>query len=485
MKEFLNKNIDDREINLLDNFSFAFFRIDSSDNLIYANKYLLKLLDYISLDELISNINLNPSLKYCFSFRRLAKSESVENEFLWITKNNTKKIFKEIVQKVKDENNNEYIDCVIKDVTEKKFLENLIKDINSKEASILKAIPDYILVVSKNFEIIDTKNNVSKIFPDFVSIKGLHIKDLFDENISNKLEKIIKEVIETSEQINFEFEIFNFISTSYYEARIVQRNFEEVIFIIRDITREKVAEEQLKKFTEELKQLNATKDKFFSIIAHDLRTPLNGILNYAEILASEYNDLSKEEIKEFSEYILEISRSTNTLLNNLLEWARIQNGKINFEPALNNLYYTAEKVLDMLKIVASNKEVMILNMIDKDLEFVFDKNMLTSILLNLVNNAIKFSNPGGKIEILSYEFDNYYKISIKDEGVGMSEEISSKLFNSNFNVTSLGTAKEKGTGLGLVLCKEFVKKHKGNIWVESKLGEGSTFSFTISKEFMS
>ena len=207
MKEFFIKNIDEREISTLDNFSFAFFRIDNSDNLIYANKYLLKLLDYTSFEELISNINLNPSLKYCFSFKRLSKSDCFENEFTWITKHNTKKIFKEIVQKVNDENEIAFIDCVIKDVTEKKFLENLIKDINSKEASILKAIPDYILVVSKNFEIIDTKNNVSKIFPDFVSIKGLHIKDLFDETISNKLEKIIKEVIETSEQINGGFDL--------------------------------------------------------------------------------------------------------------------------------------------------------------------------------------------------------------------------------------------------------------------------------------
>jgi signal transduction histidine kinase len=170
------------------------------------------------------------------------------------------------------------------------------------------------------------------------------------------------------------------------------------------------------------------------------------------------------------------------LLNNLLEWARIQNGKINFEPERNNLYNVAEKVLSMLQLVASNKNIEIQNKIDKNLNAIFDKNMINSILLNLTNNAIKFSNAGGKIELFSEEFDNYYKISVKDNGIGMTDEIASKLFNSNFAVTTLGTAKEKGTGLGLILCKEFVKRHKGNIWVESKVGTGSTFSFTISKD---
>lgn len=467
---------------VIENLEFGFFRIDYYGTLIYANKSLLKLLEYENVYELNSDLQTNLLLQSCFNFNRLSKINKNENEYVWVTKNKIKKYFKEIIQPIRDNNKIVYIDCIIQDVTDQMFLEKLIKDIDSNEASILKAIPDYIIVVSKNFEILECKNNISKIFPDFASIKGLFIKDVFDEKTSIDLQNLILNVVETGEQSDYEFEISNLIFTNYFEARIVQRNFEEAIIIIRDISREKIAEQQLKKFTEELKQINATKDKFFSIIAHDLRTPLNGILNYAEILSNEYNELSKEEIKEFADYILEISRTTNNLLNNLLEWARIQNGKINFEPELNNLYNTVEKVLDMLKLVSSNKGVIIFNNINKNLELVFDKNMLNSILLNLVNNAIKFSNKGNKIEILSNEFDNYYKISVKDEGVGMSEEISSKLFNSNNSFTTLGTAKEKGTGLGLILCKEFVKRHKGNIWVESKIGEGSTFSFTISKD---
>ncbi len=467
---------------VIENLEFGFFRIDHYGTLIYANKSLLKLLEYENLYELNSDLQTNPLLQSCFNFNRLVKIHKNENEYIWVTKSKIKKYFKEIIQPIKKNDKIVYIDCIIQDVTDQMFLEKLIKDIDSNEASILKAIPDYIIVVSKNFEILESKNNISKIFPDFASIKGLFIKDIFDDKTSTDLENLIISVFESGEQSDYEFEISNLIYTSYFEARIVQRNFEEAIIIIRDISREKIAEHQLKKFTEELKQINATKDKFFSIIAHDLRTPLNGILNYAEILSTEYNELSKEEIKEFADYILEISRSTNNLLNNLLEWARIQNGKINFEPELNNLFNSAEKVLNILKFVSSNKGVEIINHIDKNIEFVFDKNMLNSILLNLVNNAIKFSNKGNKIEILSKEFDNYYKISVKDEGIGMSEEISSKLFNSNNTITTPGTAKEKGTGLGLILCKEFVKRHKGNIWVESKIGEGSIFSFTISKD---
>lgn len=466
---------------LLENLGFGFFRLSISGKLIYANKAFISLLEYENLEELKSDLANNSSLKLCLNAQRLSKHSNDESEFVWITKSKKKKVLKEFIQKVKEGNGFLFFDCIVQDITEKTFLEKLIKDIHSNDASILKAIPDYILVVSKNYEIVENKNNLQNIFPEFPSLQGLFIKDIFDETIAFQLEKLVADVISTNEQKSYEFAIDD-LEKKYFEARIVQRNHEEAIIILRDISREKIAEEQLKTFTEELKQTNATKDKFFSIIAHDLRTPLNGILNYAEILSNEYNELSKEEIKEFADYILEISRSTNNLLNNLLEWARIQNGKINFEPERNNLYNVAEKVLSMLQLVASNKNIEIQNKIDKNLNAIFDKNMINSILLNLTNNAIKFSNAGGKIELFSEEFDNYYKISVKDNGIGMTDEIASKLFNSNFAVTTPGTAKEKGTGLGLILCKEFVKRHKGNIWVESKVGTGSTFSFTISKK---
>lgn len=466
----------------LDNFTYAFFRIDKDNNLIYANNSFVKLLEYQNLPDLVSDFSHNPMLQNCINFNRFSKNESNENEFTWITKNKTKKILKELFSKVKINGAVTFIDCFLEDITEKKFIEKLIKDINSNEASILKAIPDFIFVVSNKFEIIDCKNNISKFFPNFVSLRGLNIRDVFNDKISTDFENLITKVLETGEQINYEYETTDLFVSSFFEARVVQRNFEEVIIILRDISREKNAEAQLRKFTEELKQLNVTKDKFFSIIAHDLRTPLNGILNYAEILSNEYDELSKKEVKEFSDYILEISRSTITLLNNLLEWSRIQNGRINFEPGMNNLYKTAEKVLDMLKIVASHKGVKILNKINENLELVFDKNMINSILLNLINNAIKFSNSGGIIELFTKEYDNYYTISVKDEGVGMSEEMASKIFNTDVTISTLGTSKEKGTGIGLVLCKEFVKYHKGKIWVESKLGKGSIFNFTVSKE---
>lgn len=468
-------------LDILENLAFGFFRLNHSGKLIYANRAFINLLEYNNIEELKSDLAINNALRLCLNPQRFLMNKEIENEFVWITKTKKKKTLKEFVQQSNEGDGKLFIDRIVHDITEKIFLEKLIKDITSNDASILKAIPDFILVVSKNFEILENKNNIQNLFKDLPCLQGLFLKEIFNEEIASHLENLVSEVIETNEMKSYEF-VIDSNNKKYFEARIVQRNHEEAIIILRDISREKIAEEQLKAFTEELKQSNATKDKFFSIIAHDLRTPLNGILNYAEILSTEYNDLSKEEVKEFADYMLEISRSTNNLLNNLLEWARIQNRKINFEPEKYNLYDVAEKVISMLKIVASNKNVEIENNIDRNLITIFDKNMINSILLNLTNNAIKFSFAGGKIELYSEEFDNQYKISIKDDGIGMTEEIASKLFDSNFEITTLGTAKEKGTGLGLILCKEFVKQHKGNIWVESKLNQGSTFSFTISKE---
>ncbi|HAW09152.1 MAG TPA: hypothetical protein DCW42_08330 [Bacteroidetes bacterium] len=229
----------------------------------------------------------------------------------------------------------------------------------------------------------------------------------------------------------------------------------------------------------ELHELNATKDKFFSIIAHDLKNPISSFRDSIDLLANDYEKFTEFEKIEF---ITEINKSANgvyELLENLLTWSRSQRGKIEFNPQNFYLTYIANNVLSLLKPVAQKKEIQIISNIDENLSVFGDINMINTVLRNLVSNAIKFTPIGGNITINSEIIDGFVKISVSDTGIGISEENLNKLFTLDQQITTIGTNQEKGTGLGLIICKEFIEKHNGIISVESKIGKGSTFSFTV------
>lgn len=469
----------------LDNFGFGVFRVDSKGKPIYVNKYMLQLLGFENLTDLESGIRSSYSLQKCFDPNRLSTfirdSQKTFYEYRWTTKNNGRKLLREFGHEVIKNGELAYYDCVVEDVSEKSLIDKLFQDIKSSDYSILKAIPDYILIVSKYGEVTESKNNFHQLFLGKENSGNLLLEDIFELETANKTRELIEETLQTGEPQSFDFRYMMFGTEKFFEARFAIRSYDEALMILRDVTQQKIAEQKVIQFTEELKQLNVTKDKFFSIIGHDLRTPINGLLNYAEILNDECEVLSKEEIKEFSGYIIEIARTTNSLLNNLLEWSRIQSGKIAFEPQELQLYLTVDKIFRLLNPVASSKQVTLNNQIDTTSLCSADSNMLQSIILNLVSNALKFSNIGGVVSVSAIDFDDYVKISVKDNGIGIKEEHIKLLFDNGITFTTLGTAKEKGTGLGLMLCKEFVKMHNGNIWVESKVGHGTTFSFTLSK----
>ncbi|KAF0152300.1 MAG: Signal transduction histidine kinase [Ignavibacteria bacterium] len=469
----------------LDNFGFGVFRVDSSGNPVYANMFMLKLLGFESLEELQAGVKSSAALQKCFDPQRLSDfikdSQKTFYEYRWTTKDNRKILLREFGHEVSKNEGTIFYDCVIEDISEKSLIDKLFQDIKSSDYSILKAIPDYILIVTRYGEIVESKNNFDQVFLGKPLSSSVLLKDIFDEEVVNACLTNIASTLQSGESHSFDFIHNLFGVEKYFEARFTIRGHDQALIILRDITQQKIAESQVLKFTEELKQLNSTKDKFFSIIGHDLRSPINGLLSYAEILYEEYDVLSKEEVKEFAGHISEIARTTNSLLNNLLEWSRIQSGKIAYEPQELLPYITVDKISRLLNAVASNKQIRIINQIEPELVCFADSNMLQSIILNLVSNAIKFSNAGGIIEISAVNYNEYVKISVKDYGVGIKEEHLKMLCDSNCTITTLGTAKEKGTGLGLMLCKEFVKMHKGNIWVESDVGNGAVFSFTLQK----
>ena len=248
-----------------------------------------------------------------------------------------------------------------------------------------------------------------------------------------------------------------------------------------DVTDRKQAEAELKIKNEQLKELNATKDKFFSIIAHDLKTPFSGILGFSEILKDEARNLDIASIEDYADILNSTAKQAFKLLENLLDWARMQQGSFYFEPIPISFNYLLKTEIEGLKHSAGRKNITMTFGTNEEINITADEKMLSSVLRNLISNAIKFTPKAGKINIEARRNIDHVEVSISDTGVWMEKETIEKLFKIETSFTSRGTENEKGTGLGLLLCKEFVEKHGGTIWVDSEKGKGSTFTFSIPR----
>jgi signal transduction histidine kinase len=238
---------------------------------------------------------------------------------------------------------------------------------------------------------------------------------------------------------------------------------------------------QLEESEAKLKESNATKDKFFSIIGHDLKNPLFVIQSMSEILETEFDEITPEERLEFIRAIRESSKNAFSLLEDLLHWARCQTGRIDYNPEPVHLKQLAAKCISLLEAHAIKKNIHLINAVDATHILLADKFMVETVIRNLTSNALKFTPEGGTVKINSKPVDDFIQISVEDTGIGLSESDKQKLFRIDVKNSEIGRSKEKGTGLGLILCKEFVEKHGGKIWVESELEKGSQFIFTIPK----
>src|SRR5664280_2508512 len=237
--------------------------------------------------------------------------------------------------------------------------------------------------------------------------------------------------------------------------------------------------EALVKMNRELHELNASKDKFFSIIAHDLKNPFSTIIGFSEILKENILSGQPAEIEESAGMINTSDVQTLKLLENLLDWANSQTGKILFNPMPLNLNELLDEEFTTLNDMAKGKNIQLKNSITDNLTIVADKNMIKTILRNLISNGIKFTHKNGKVEVKTFVKNNHLEIAVSDTGIGLTGETMEKLFRIDADLSTRGTENEKGTGLGLFLCKEFVEKHGGKIWAESIPGNGSTFKFIL------
>jgi len=288
------------------------------------------------------------------------------------------------------------------------------------------------------------------------------------------LEKLVKERTGEIEEKN------RMLTKQAAELNETNTLLEERQLKIEEQTEELMTQkENLEEVNAHLKELNSTKDKFFSIIAHDLKNPFNTILGFSELLNMKYNRLSEEKKLRYLEVIFSSSKNIYNLLENLLQWARTQTDKIAFEPIVFSLKQLVEQNLNLLKENITTKKINIEHKIEDSCDVYADRNMINTVIRNLLTNAIKFTHSGGDIAINSLRKDGHIEISIKDSGIGMSAEEIKNIFRVDANFSRSGTDGETGTGLGLILCKEFIVKNGGTIWVESTPGQGSIFSFTI------
>lgn len=266
-------------------------------------------------------------------------------------------------------------------------------------------------------------------------------------------------------------------------ATLITDFFSQKEELTAEINRRVKVEADLLKSTEELKEINATKDKFISIIAHDLRGPFNGFLGLTEILAEEADKFSKEELLDLSMELHKTAKTQYRLLSDLLQWSRIQSGRMEFTPTTCKLDELVDFVFDIQKANAENKNISLVKGYDRNFELVADIEMMQVVLRNLISNAIKFTGYGGKIIVSAKLTENFSSVTISDTGIGIQPVDISKLFRIDIHHSTEGTHSEKGTGLGLVLCKDIIDRHSGKILVESTIGKGT--SITISLPFAS
>lgn len=338
--------------------------------------------------------------------------------------------------------------------------------------------------------------------PDAVAItrmdtgEFLDVNDGFYDVLGYKREELINKKVQLWANLSSRQElVLNLQENDYYgnfETEMIHRNNTKltviisarrivldghncILSVVKDISFRKAAEEKLK-------ELNSTKDKFFSILAHDLKNPLGSFYSVAELLNDEYDNIPESSKRQYLGIIRESARQLYSLLENLLTWSRSQRGLINFNPTGFDIYSLADNSIQILQISASAKQITLLNNVPKDIFVNADMNLANAIIRNLMSNAIKFTDNGGEISLTAIDSTSgYVAVAVKDSGIGISKDTIKDLFKIDKSVSTLGTNGESGTGLGLILCREFVEMHNGRIWAESELNVGTTFYFTLPK----
>jgi PAS domain S-box-containing protein len=369
----------------------------------------------------------------------------------------------------------------VQDITERKHAEDALKHSEKHFRELADSITD--VFFEMDTELRYTYWN--KASENLLGIRaeaaiGKSIREIFPYTANIALaEEVYLEVLKTRKSLIFE-SVFEYNGKyTIFEIRVYPTERGIAVFTT-DITGRKRSEAEIKTKNEELQIINAEKDKFFSIIAHDLRSPFNAFLGLTQLMEEELPSLSPDEIRNFAASMRKSANMLFHLLENLLEWSRMQRGLISFKPETLMLSNEIIAGIELVRDAADKKMIGISQDIPDNLFIKADAQMFESVVRNLVFNAIKFTPKNGEITLAAKKIsDTMVQISVSDTGIGMDQELLSKLFRLVEQTQRKGTEGEPSTGLGLIICKDLVEKHGGTIWVESKVGEGSTFYFTI------
>jgi len=371
------------------------------------------------------------------------------------------------------------------DITERKKLEEELKESEKRYRILVNTLGEGVALADPDERFVFANPEAERIF-------GVPPAGLTGRNLKEFLppDQISKVLFETGKRTNEEQSTYEIdIITPGNQLRHLlltatpllgeEGKYIAALGIFRNITEQKQMEAEIATFTRELQESNATKDKFFSIIAHDLKNPFNAILGLTDLITEELHTLNKETIQNIIHTIKTSSENAFRLLENLMIWANSQTGKIECHPEPIHLQRSIHEIISLLQGQASVKNIRIFSQCEEEYQASGDKQMIQTVLRNLLSNAIKFTPQGGGIKISVIPRDQEYEISVQDTGLGIPAEDLPKLFRIDSKYSTRGTANEKGTGLGLVLCKEFVEKNGGTLNVTSETGKGSTFSFTL------
>lgn len=368
----------------------------------------------------------------------------------------------------------------VHDITALKRIENALRESEEKYRIVFATERDALFMIDQETQQIIDVNNWACSLYGYSKSELVRMKNI---DVSAEPEKTSEATKLTSDRIPLRYHrkkdgtIFPVdISSSFFQFK----GRKVILSAIRDITERIEQEHKLEYKNEQLHNLIAQKDKFFSIIAHDLRSPIVGFLGLTERMAENIHEMEIDEIQELAVLMRDNASNLFNLLSNLLKWAAMQQGKLTNKPALVKLL---SQILDSSYLsiaAASTKEIEIAFDIDDDVYVYADPDLLDGISRNLISNAVKFTPRGGKIHVTAAATGNdLVKISVSDTGIGMDNAMIGKLFSYEGQVNRRGTEGELSTGLGLIICKEFTEKLGGSIQVESKTGQGSTFSFTV------
>lgn len=455
------------------------YRSTPEGKIILANPKLVSMLGYNSVDELYA-LDLEsqdyPLQEGRAEFKKIMEEvgEMVAAKAIWYHKDGNSIVVRESAKAFKDEKGNIlYYEGVVEDISNEEYLREQIE-------AIIKTIPDLLIYMDEDGKYLDlfTSNPDLLVLPK-ENVINKSVYDIFNKDLADYFLKSIKTAIKENKVIIISYEVETPGGLKSFEASITPVKIKHssgkrtVVTLARDVSDRKQIEIDLVKS-------NYEKDLFFSIIGYDLREPITSLITTADIFTNYYEKLTPEQIKEYIFQLSEEIYVVKNLIDNLLDWSKSQTGKLDFNPELTDLYNLVENSLLIYKNQATSKNILLSSSVQPKTYCKCDRFMISSVIRNLLSNAMKYSFPNSKIELDISNDELYYYLSVRDYGQGISEEKLQHIFDDN-ELYILGFNKRRIPGLGLHICKNFIERNNGTISVQSKIGEGTTFTFSVPK----